>query len=167
MKAATSILVNLKCWKSPYFPWHCKGLSWPWQKSHSYYENISFAPLFSTLSLFRFSPLSMERQGLGRTTTLKPESGQSIICLDRHSNHQQGRVNTVNPSLHTYMNFLIHPCKLINYEKNVCNPPKLGKYWDFPQPLRFPSDFTLRKYLGRRGWISQYLPRFGGARIQS
>ena len=25
----------------------------------------------------------------------------------------------------------------------------------------------LGKYLGRRGWISQYLPRFDGARIQS
>ena len=162
MKAATSILVNLKYKEITIFPMTMQGTFMTMKKI----TFISFAPLFSTLSLFRFSPLSMERQGLGRTTTLKPESGQSIICLDRHSNHQQGRVNTVNPSLHTYMNFLIHPCKLINY-KNVCNPPKLGKYWDFPQPLRFPSDFTLRKYLGRRGWISQYLPRFGGARIQS
>ena len=32
-----------------------------------------------------------------------------------------------------------------------------------PPPSTFPS--TLEKSLGRRGWISQYLPRFGGARI--
>ena len=29
------------------------------------------------------------------------------------------------------------------------------------------NEISLRKSLGRRGWISQYLPRFGGARIQS
>ena len=34
-------------------------------------------------------------------------------------------------------------------------------------PLRFPSGFALRKSLGRQGWIFQYLPRFGGAHIQS
>ena len=43
---------------------------------------------------------------------------------------------------------------------------------DFPRPSRFPSGFALGKSLGsreigRRGWISQYLPRLGGARIQS
>ena len=51
--------------------------------------------------------------------------------------------------------------------------PKRGRYWeihplrprDFPRPSRFPSG--LGKSLGRRGWISQYLPRLGGARIQS
>ena len=41
---------------------------------------------------------------------------------------------------------------------------------DFPRPSRFPSGFALGKSLGsreigRRGWISQYLPRLGGARI--
>ena len=37
-----------------------------------------------------------------------------------------------------------------------------------PPPLRFPSGNLsgLGKSFGRRGWISQYLPRFGGARIQ-
>ena len=43
---------------------------------------------------------------------------------------------------------------------------------DFPRPSRFPSGFALGKSLGsreigRRGWISQYLPRLGGARIHS
>ena len=43
---------------------------------------------------------------------------------------------------------------------------------DFSRPSRFPSGFALWKSLGsreigRRGWISQYLPRLGGARIQS
>ena len=42
-----------------------------------------------------------------------------------------------------------------------------------PLPSRFPStlEISLRlrlgKSLGHRGWISQYLPRFDGARIQS
>ena len=41
---------------------------------------------------------------------------------------------------------------------------------DFPRPSRFPSGFALGKSLGsreigRRGWISQYLPRLCGARI--
>ena len=36
-----------------------------------------------------------------------------------------------------------------------------------PRPSRFPSGNLsgLRKSLGRQGWISQYLPRLGGARI--
>ena len=43
---------------------------------------------------------------------------------------------------------------------------------DFPRPSRFPSGFALGKSLGsreirRRGWISQYLPPLGGARIHS
>ena len=36
-----------------------------------------------------------------------------------------------------------------------------------PPPSRFPSGFALGKSFGRRGWISQYLPRLGGARIHS
>ena len=98
------------------------------------------------------------------------------------SHPQQGRIdfNTVNPSLSRGMYFLIHPCRWIDDEENVRTPPKLGRYWeihplrprDFPRPLRFPSGFALGKSLGSReiswarGWISQYLPRFGGARIQ-
>ena len=38
-------------------------------------------------------------------------------------------------------------------------PPKLGRYWEIL--------LGLGKSLGRRGWISQYLPRFGGARTFS
>ena len=49
---------------------------------------------------------------------------------------------------------------------SVCTPPPtLGKYSENPSPPAW--GFALRKSLGRRGWISQYLPRFGGARIQS
>ena len=37
-----------------------------------------------------------------------------------------------------------------------------------PLPSRFPSILSvLGKSLGHGGWISQYLPRFGGTRIQS
>ena len=39
-----------------------------------------------------------------------------------------------------------------------------------PLPSRFPSTLEisgLGKSFGRRGWISQYLPRLGGARIHS
>ena len=39
-----------------------------------------------------------------------------------------------------------------------------------PPPSRFPSTLEilgLGKSFGRRGWISQYLPRLGGARIYS
>ena len=61
------------------------------------------------------------------------------------------------------MDFLIHPCRWIDDEENVRTPPKLGRYWEM-HPLRPLSG--LGKSLGRRGWISQYLPRFGGARIQ-
>ena len=55
-------------------------------------------------------------------------------------------------------------------------PSKLGLYWEIhpllPQDFRRPSTFPsghlsgLRKSLEHWGWISQYLPRFGGARIQ-
>ena len=43
---------------------------------------------------------------------------------------------------------------------------------DFPRPSRFPSGFALGKSLGfreigRRGWLSQYLPCLDEARIQS
>ena len=38
---------------------------------------------------------------------------------------------------------------------------------DFPRASPSGNLSGLRKYLGRRGWISQYLSRFGGARIQS
>ena len=42
---------------------------------------------------------------------------------------QQGRIdfNTVNPSLPTGMDFLIHPCRWIDDEENVRTPPKLGR----------------------------------------
>ena len=37
---------------------------------------------------------------------------------------------------------------------------------DFPRALPSGNLSGLGKSLGRRGWIFQYLPRFGGARIQ-
>ena len=48
------------------------------------------------------------------------------------SHPQQGRVdfNTVNPSLSTGMDILIHPCRWIDYEENVRTPPKLEIYLD-------------------------------------
>ena len=44
-------------------------------------------------------------------------------------------------------------------------PTKTREVLENPSPpsSRFPS--TLGKSLGRRGWISQYLPSFGGTRI--
>ena len=63
------------------------------------------------------------------------------------SHPQQGRIdfNTVNPSLPTGMDFLsIH-------------------LQDLPQAL--PSENL--SDLGRRGWVSQYLPSFGGVRTFS
>ena len=68
----------------------------------------------------------------------------ALHCTICH--HQQGRIdfNTVNPSLSTGKDFLIH-----SLSKNWCweivrAPPKLGRYWeihplrpqDFPQPSR-------------------------------
>ena len=38
---------------------------------------------------------------------------------------------------------------------------------DFPQASPSRNLLGLGKSIGRRVWISQYLPRFGGARIQS
>ena len=78
----------------------------------------------------------------------------------------------------------IFPCPQgwIDNEENVRAPPKIrgGIGESIPSDLGIsldPQDFSraspsgnllgLRKSLGRRGWISQYLPRFGGARIQS
>ena len=54
----------------------------------------------------------------------------------------------------------------------VQNPRSRDISQDFPRLSRFPSGFFLGKSLGsreifgRRGWIFQYLPRLGGARIQ-
>ena len=68
----------------------------------------------------------------------------------------------------------IHPYSAMNIDSVKINTSLIMmKEWeihplrpqDFPRLSRFPSG--LRKSLGRRGWISQYLPRFGGARIQS
>ena len=39
------------------------------------------------------------------------------------------------------MDFLIHPCRWIDDEENVCTPPKLGRYWEI-HPLR-PQDFPI------------------------
>ena len=74
------------------------------------------------------------------------------------SRPQQGRIdfNTVNPSLSTGMDFLIHPCRWIDDDENVRTPQKLGRYWEihplrpqnFPQPSRFPSGYALGKSLG-------------------
>ena len=104
-----------------------------------------------------------------------------------HPQHWRVDFNTVNHSMPTGMDLLIHPCRWIDDEENVRTPPKLGRYcirtlprggmyWEI-HPLLDPRDFPraspsgnlsgLGKSLGRRGWISQYLPRFGGARIQS
>ena len=62
------------------------------------------------------------------------------------------------------------PRDRIDDEENVRTPSNLRRYWEI-HPLR-PRKFHvtleisgLGKSLGRRGWISQYFPRFGGARI--
>ena len=57
------------------------------------------------------------------------------------SHPQQGRIDfiTVNPSLPTGMDFLIHPCRWIDDEENVRTPPILERNWKI-HPLR-PQDF--------------------------
>ena len=105
-------------------------------------------------------PSSVDAEGL-----VCPPEEESLLNLNqrRHftfSHPQQGRIdfNTVNPSLPTGMDFLIHPCRWIDDEENVRTPPKLGRYWeihplrprDFPRPSRFPSGFALGKSLGSR-----------------
>ena len=84
------------------------------------------------------------------------------------SHPQQGRIdfNTVNPSLSRGMDFLIHPCRCIDDEENVRTPPKLEislDPQDFPRASASGNLSGLGKSLGRQGWISQYLPHFGGA----
>ena len=63
------------------------------------------------------------------------ESYMSRVCNNTilhptFSHPQQGRIdfNTVNPSLSTGMDFLIHPCRWIDDEENGRTPPKLGRY---------------------------------------
>ena len=52
--------------------------------------------------------------------------------------------------------------------KSIPSALKISLYpWDFPRTSPPGNLSGLRKSLGRRGWISQYLPRFGGARIES
>ena len=54
-------------------------------------------------------------------------------------------------------------------------PPRRGRYWeihprrpkDFPRPERFPEGEARGKSFGPQGWISQYLPSFGGARTDN
>ena len=57
------------------------------------------------------------------------------------SHHQQGRIdfNTVNPSLSTGKDFLIHSLSKDWWWENVRTPPKLGSYWEI-HPRR-PGDF--------------------------
>ena len=64
----------------------------------------------------------------------------------------------------TWLSIECYPLVLCRLAQPVQSRPQ-----DFPRPSRFPSGNLsgLRKSLRRRGWISQYLPRFGGARIQS
>ena len=61
----------------------------------------------------------------------------SSLQPHKFSHPQQGRIdfNTVNPSLPTGMDFLIHPCRRIDDEENVHTPPKLRRYWEI-HPLR-------------------------------
>ena len=96
------------------------------------------------------------------------------------SHPQKGRIdfNTVNPSLPTGMDFLIHPCRWIDDEENVRTPPKRGRYWeihprrprDFRRPKRFPESEAREKSRGSRfsrissssihlqGWIRKSIP---------
>ena len=81
---------------------------------------------------------------------------------------------SILPCLEGWISWSI-PRDRIDDEENVRTPPKLGRNWEI-HPLR-PRDFPraspsenllgLGKSLGRRGWIFQYLPRLGGAWIQS
>ena len=79
-----------------------------------------------------------------------------------------GRIdfNTINPSLPTWMDFLIHPCTWIDDEENVHTPPKLGRYWEIHlrRPRDFRRDFPWAKPEGYHE--GRYFPRFGGAWIQ-
>ena len=44
--------------------------------------------------------------------------------------------------------------------------PKLWRNWEIQTPALLGNLSCLRKSLGRRGWISEYIPCFGGAQIQ-
>ena len=116
------------------------------------------------------SSVTRTRQPFSRLDAIMQRPGCFHSITNFHkkafSHPQQGRIdfNTVNPSLPTGMDFLIHPCRWIDDEENVRTPPKLGRYWeihplrprDFPRPSRFPSGFALGKSLGSReiSWAS-------------
>ena len=66
-----------------------------------------------------------------------------------------------------------YPCQSFIVSDCICAPPKRGRYWEIhPRP---PGNFPRPegnlegrgKSRGRRGWISQYRPSFGGIRTFS
>ena len=108
----------------------------------------------------------------------RPGAKRSVLnfqfFLIHHSliNHQQRMVDSTLSILPCPQGsiFWSTPCIKIDYE-NFLTPPKLRRYWEIhslrPQDFPWPSIKGRGKYLWRRGWIFQYLPHFGGARIQS
>ena len=91
----------------------------------------------------------------------------------------EGEIRTVKLSMKLSINpslVMMRECPCSTKTREVLGnsspPPTASENLsNFPQPSRFPSGFALGKSLGsreirRRGWISQYLPPLGGARIQ-
>ena len=66
----------------------------------------------------------------------------------------------------TGMDQKIHTCGQGRIDSVKINPSLLRmREWEM-HSLHSQNPSGLEKSLGRRGWISQHLPRFGGARIQ-
>ena len=69
----------------------------------------------------------------------------------------------------SYHFFQIHLATFIQLWNCIRAPPRRGRYWEIhPRRLRdFPRPEGRGKSRGRRAWISQFLPSFGGVRTFS
>ena len=138
---------------------HTLEKSWWWNKITPYLDNEELLEQFinnEEPKYFNKEKRSKRKRAEVENEEFEPEEAflkigsnlRQVLLLSftvspSFSHHRQGRIDftTVNPSLPTGMDFVIHPCRWIDDYENVRTPPKLGRYWEI-HPLR-PRDFPI------------------------